>query len=142
MTTEKRILRDDNERRDWCQYLYRQPLPLRVAALDGDDRTLSQNALLHKWCTEIGHQMGESMDEVKARAKLEIGVPILCRDDPVFNGFYHHALKPLTYEQRLKSMTYVSVTSTMTVDQMREFMDTFEREYRSQGMVLTQPEAA
>jgi hypothetical protein len=138
--TEKRILRSIDDVRDWCNLLYQSQLPMRVAMLQGVDRTLDQNALVHKWFAEVAHQSGESASEVKARAKLDFGCPILCRDDPVFMGFFHHAISPLSRERQIKSMAYVSVTSDMTVKQMSEFMDEFERHHRAAGMVLTIPE--
>ena len=79
--------------------------------------------------------------DVKRRVKLDIGCDILCRDDPMFLGFFHHAIKPLTPEQRLKSMKFVDVTSAMTVKQMSEFLDVFERQHRAAGLSLTIPEA-
>ena len=138
----KSVLHTIDDVRTWCADLYKRPLPVTVAIRDGSDRTLNQNAIAHKWFTEVGQQMGEDMMEAKNRAKLDIGCVILCRDDPMFLGFFHHAIKPLTREQRLKSMNYVDVTSIMTVKQMTEFLDIFERQHRAAGLSLTIPEAA
>jgi len=137
----KTTCRNIDELRTFCSKLYAMPFPITVAVRDGTDRSLDQNALAHKWFSEVGHQMGESMDEVKARAKLDIGCIILCRDDPDFLAFCKQAFGGVDRETRLARMKYVPVTSIFTVQQMSEFMDTFERQHRAQGLHLTQPEA-
>jgi len=136
----RRVIRSIDDLRAWCSYLYTLTRPLRVAAIEGEDRSLDQNALAHKWFTEVGQQMGETVDEVKARAKLDIGTIILCRDDPEFLAFCKKALGHLGRKDRLEAMRYINVTSILTIGQMREFMDTFERMHRAEGLQLTHPD--
>ena len=139
--TIKRILHTVDDTREWCSYLYTLPFPVRVAALTGEeDRTKAQNRLIHEWFADVGNQTGESAKEVKLRAKLDIGCPILCRDDPEFSEFFDLGLKHLPYDKQRRSMKFVPVTSILTVRQMSEFMDQFEKEHRAQGLYLTIPE--
>lgn len=106
------------------------------------ERTLNQNGLAHKWFSEIGNQTGESADEVKDRAKLDIGCIILCRDDPDYLEFMRASMKDLGREERLKRMKFIPCTSLMNTKQKTEFLDTFERQHRAQGLQLTEPKGS
>lgn len=114
--------------------------PFTLSWKAGADRSLDQNALHWKWAGEAAHQLGDrTADDVQGRWKLEIGVPILRSEDDEFRAFYDAALKPKTYEEKLKAMKYVPVTSIMTVPQMSRFMDAVYRECQEQGIALTLP---
>jgi hypothetical protein len=115
--------------------------PFTLTWSKGEDRSLSQNALMWKWAGEAAGQLGDrSADEVQADWKLRHGVPILRAESHEFRAFYDEALKPRTYEQKLAAMAFVPVTSIMTVPQMVAFMDAVQRECLSQGIRLTDPE--
>lgn len=115
-------------------------LPITVSWVQGRDRSADQNALMWKWATEAGDQIGETADEVQRRWKLNHGVPILCEDSDEFRRFCRLALGRLFYEERLEAMRYVPVTSDMKVRQMVRFMDTVWRECGEQKIVLTNPD--
>ena len=119
-----------------------RPLMQQVLGRMVFERTTSQNSLLHKWFTEVGKQMGEGMDEVKARAKLDIGCAILRRDSVMFDGFFAKCIAELDRERQIKAMKYISVTSLMNTKQATEFADTFERIHRAEGYQLTIPKDA
>lgn len=118
------------------------PFAREVLARIRFKRTVDQNSLIYKWYSEIGKQMGETTDEVRCRAKLDIGCVILCRDDPVFDGFFKMTIEPLTRKRQLKAMRYISMTSVMNTKQATEYLDTFERIHRAEGYQLSVPEAA
>ena len=114
--------------------------PFTLSWKAGADRSLDQNNLHWKWAGEAAAQLGDrTADEVQGRWKLEIGVPILRSEDDDFRAFYDTALKPKTYEEKLKAMRFVPVTSIMTVPQMSKFMDAVYRECQEQGIALTVP---
>jgi hypothetical protein len=114
--------------------------PFTLSWKAGADRSLDQNALHWKWAGEAAAQLGDrTADEVQRTWKLEIGVPILRSEDDDFRAFYDTALKPKTYEEKLKAMRFVPVTSIMTVPQMSKFMDAVYRECQEQGIALTVP---
>ena len=65
-------------------YLAALPMPFTVNVREGKVRSLSQNALLHKWFGEIAAQTHSSADQVKRECKFYQGCPILMADDPRF----------------------------------------------------------
>jgi glutamate-1-semialdehyde aminotransferase len=89
----------------------------------------------------VSHQLGDqTADEVQREWKLTIGVPILRSENESFREFYDQALRPRTYEQKLAAMTFVPITSIMTVPQMSAFMDAVLRRCSENGILLTIPE--
>lgn len=114
-------------------------LPFTLTIREGKPRTLSQNAIFHKWMGEIAEQTGESADQVKRECKYYQGCPILMADNPAFVDFVGN-LSHLTTEQKIAAMDYVAVTSIMTTKQLGKMCDAVHRKYVEQGVVLTQPE--
>jgi len=102
-----------------------------------EKRTLDQNALAHKWFGIIAKEQGDTPLNIKNYCKLHYAVPILRAEDPVFNGFFKACIKDLTYEQQLKSMPYISVTSRMSTKQLRRCLDHIQKVYAEQGIILT-----
>jgi hypothetical protein len=121
---------------EWVEGL---PVPFTLTFKEGKVRTISQNALIHKWFGEIAKQTHSPIDEVKRECKLKQGCPILMADDPAFCAFLQH-LKNLTYEQKLEAMDYVSVTSAMTTKQLSQMGDAMRAKYLPQGIHMTDPE--
>lgn len=78
---------------------------------------------------------------MRAEFKLRHGVPILRREYPEFKETYDRVLKPLDYEDKIEAVRRLdlSVTRLMTTKQQSEYMESIEREYRSQGFNLTSP---
>ena len=116
------------------------PIPFTLTVKEGKVRTLSQNALLHKWFGEIAKQTHDTADQVKRECKFYQGCPILMADDPQFVAFLSN-LKNLTVEEKIAAMDYISVTSVMTTKQLSAMCDAVEAKYLPQGVRLTQPEA-
>ena len=137
----ERLIRTPYDLGLWFTFLSGRTLPMTVSCVEGLDRSSQQNRLMWKWASEVEQQQEqETSDEVQRRWKLDHGVPILCADDPAYRAFCRAALGDLTYEQRLKAMKYIPVSSEMKVRQMVKFMDTIWRECAEQGMVLTNPD--
>ena len=66
-----------------------------------------------------------------APCKLHFGVPILRAEDPDFREFYDAGMKSvLSYEQKLKAMRFVPVTSIMTQDQFDRYAHEVQDHYR------------
>ncbi|MGR3476650.1 MAG: hypothetical protein ACU0EX_03875 [Sulfitobacter sp.] len=112
--------------------------PFTLTMREGRVRSLSQNALLHKWFGEIARQTHSTADQVKRECKFYQGCPILMADDPQFVAFLSH-LKSLTIEQKIAAMDYISVTSVMNTKQLSAMCDAVEAKYLPQGIRLTQP---
>ena len=111
---------------------------LRVMWRVGKDRSLDQNALSHVWYEQIAKELRE--DDalgVKRWCKLHFGVPILRAEDPEFRAFYDAAIKPhLDYEQKLKAMDHVPVTSLMTKVQLNAYLRAMQEHYRKERSVI------
>ena len=100
-----------------------------------DIRNLDQSALAHRWFGIIAKEQGDTPENIKCFCKLEFGIPIL-RADPVFNGFYRKCIESLTYEQKLKAMKFISVTSIMSKSQLAHCLSDIQRAYAEQGIIL------
>lgn len=113
-------------REQWRKHHY-----LRVTVKTGKDRSLDQNAISHAWYEQIARELRE--DDalgVKRFCKLNYGVPILRAEDPEFRSLYDCAIKPhLTYEQKLKAMDYLPVTSLMTTTQLSAYLVAMQDAY-------------
>lgn len=135
-----RILSTPVELEGWITLLRSRKLPMTVTAKAGRDRSLDQNALQFLWAREAAEQRGDmTPEEVRCEWKLHYGVPIM-REEPWFQEIYDSAIKPLPYELKLKAMRFIAVTSEMRVPQMKEYLDTIQRECAEQGIRLTDPE--
>lgn len=121
---------------EWVEGL---PVPFTLTYREGKVRSLSQNALLHKWFGEIAKQTHSTADQVKRECKFYQGCPILMADDPQFVAFLSN-LKSLTIEQKIAAMDYISVTSVMNTKQLSAMCDAVEAKYLPQGVRLTRPE--
>ncbi|MEX3315721.1 hypothetical protein [Sulfitobacter sp. PS-8MA] len=121
---------------EWVEGL---PVPFTLTMREGKVRSLSQNALLHKWFGEIARQTHSTADQVKRECKFYQGCPILMADDPQFVAFLSN-LKNLTVEQKIAAMDYISVTSVMNTKQLSAMCDAVEAKYLPQGIRLSQPE--
>ena len=102
-----------------------------------EKRTLDQNALAHKWFGIIAKEQGDTPLEVKSTCKLNYAVPILRAENQEFNEFYENFAKGRNYEEQVKDLRYVSVTSIMNKKQLRRCLDHIQKVYAEQGIILT-----
>lgn len=116
-------------------YLEQRKRPFTVEVTDGRDRSAEQNRLSQKWYSEIAEQTGEGRDDVRARCKLEIGVPIMREASDKFRATYDRLIRPLDYADKLD----MPVTRLMNVGQMTEFMDAVFQRHAEFGIALTVP---
>jgi hypothetical protein len=133
--TLSRLLGDIREA--WQRHKY-----LRVTIKTGKDRSLDQNAISHVWYEQVANELRE--DDalgVKRFCKLHFGVPILRAEDAAFREFYDAGLKGLTYEQKIKAMDYLPVTSLMTTTQLSAYCVEMQDHFRARGVTLEFPEA-
>lgn len=136
-----KVVRTDADFDDLGKLLSGYKRPFTARWEQGTGRSLNQNDLQFKWAIETSLQLGDrSADEVRRDWKLRHGVPILRGEDDQFREFYDTSLKRLTFDQKLKAMHYVPVTSTMTVAQMTAYLNTVQQECLEQGIRLTNPD--
>lgn len=122
-------------------YLDGRKRPFTVDITEGRDRSTEQNRLAFKWYVEISDQTGEDREDVRARCKLEIGVPILRAEQEKFRATYDRLIRPLAYPEKLALIRDIElpVTSLMNVDQMSRYLDVVFRRHAEIGVVLTVP---
>lgn len=115
----------------------------RVVARFSFKRTLSQNALLHKWFGEIAKHFGDrTANEVKGECHRDIGLTIRLRDEQ-FNWVWQQTGAKLNREQQAKLLASgcLGLSSGMSTKTLSEYMNEIQRTYSMQGVRLTDPEA-
>jgi hypothetical protein len=136
-----RTVKNEDELTLLVTYLKGRKRPFTVDITEGRDRSSEQNRLAFKWYVEISDQTGEDREDVRARCKLEIGVPILREAQEKFRATYDRLVRPLSYSEKLELIrdTEMPVTSLMNVEQMSRYMDIVFRRHSEIGIVLTVP---
>jgi len=122
--------------------LGRIPLPFTVTVGPAGVRTLSQNALLHKWFGEVAKQRGDvDMLDVKGECHQKWGLAIK-RRCPQFAWIWAQTGAKLPHEKQCKLLASgnLNVSSSMTKPELSEYMDAMSREYRQRGFSLTDPD--
>ena len=122
-------------------YLDGRKRPFTVDITEGRDRSTEQNRLAFKWYVEISEQTGEDREDVRARCKLIIGLPILMEASDAFRDLCRRRIKPLTHSQRIELIRDfdIPITRLMNVDQMSRYLDIVFRRHAEIGVVLTIP---
>lgn len=122
------------------RFISRQRLPFRATVVDGRPRSYDQNKLYWQWSKDASSQRpGMSITDVQSEWKLLFGVPILVTENVAFAQAWM-AVEDCTHEQKLRLLAVIAVTSLMTVDQFRRFLDEVERYNIENGIELTDPE--
>ncbi len=111
-----------------------------INAKVGGDRSQDQNSISHCWYEQAGRELREyTALGHKSYCKLHHGVPILRAEDESFRAFYDVAIKRLTYEEKIKAMEYVPVTSIMTFPQFQQYLLAVQADYRLRNVALEFP---
>jgi hypothetical protein len=107
---------------DSIKNLYDKHKFLRITIKTGKDRSLDYNAISHVWYAQIANELKDD-DALgwKCHCKLHFGVPLLRAEDAEFRECYDSSIKFLSYEQKLKVMKYLPVTSIMTNEQFGKY---------------------
>ena len=110
---------------------------LRLTIRSNRGRSLVDNAHSWVWYREISDFLGDlTVEEAHCLCKLEYGVPILMGNNPDFAAFYIQTMERIPYEDRLKAIKYLSITSVMTDDEMGEYLRDIKRAFSQQGLIL------
>ena len=116
---------------------------LRLNVKKGVDRSLSQNAISHVRYAQIARELREENTMGwRCYCKLHHGVPILRAEDTDFREFYDGSLKLLPYEKKLQAMKFVPVTSIMTTEQLSNYLEEVQQDFRGRGVMLEFPKDA
>lgn len=120
---------------------YREYKFIRLSKKKGMNRSIPQNSIAHAWYNDIATQTADTPENVKCECKLRFGVPILRAEDPDFREMYDTSiLRNLSYEQKLKAMRYIPVTSNMTKPQLSRYLEHIQQSYAQQGVVVSFPD--
>lgn len=115
----------------------------RVVITDAkEQRTTQQNRTLHMWFGEVAKQKAD-LDalEVKGMCHRQWGLTIKLRC-PQFSWIWERTGVHLTYEKQCKLLAsgVLNVSSSMSVDELSEYMEAMSRHFRSDGVYLTDPD--
>lgn len=117
---------------------YREYKFIRLSKKKGMNRSIPQNSIAHAWYNDIATQTADTPENVKCECKLRFGVPILRAEDPDFREMYDASiLRSLSYEQKLRAMRYIPITSNMTKPQLSRYLEHIQMSYAQQGVVVT-----
>lgn len=110
------------------------------------NRSAEQNSLYWKWLTIIGDALGESKEDVHEQMKEKFLINIYERDNPDFaemiqslRAVYKQGMKTEAMALR-KRIVALTSTTTATVAQMTEYLESIERHAVSLGIRLPAPE--
>ena len=123
-------------------YVVGLSLPFTITIGSGKSRTVSQNALLHKWYGEVARHLGDrDMIHVKGECHHKYGLPIKRRCEQ-FAWVWKQTGEKLTYEQQCKYLAsgVLNISSSMNVTELTEYMTAMKNDYAEQGVYLTDPE--
>lgn len=115
-----------------------KPYTIKVS-IDDETRNNKQNRLSFFWYRFLGKETGHGEEYERRMCKLTYGIPILL-EDADFNAFYAEAIAPMDYEKQLMAMSYVPVTSLMTVRQFAHYLTAIDMYCAERGITLPRPE--
>ena len=95
---------------------------LRVK-IERESRTLKQNAWTFQAYKMLEAQGDQTASEYRNYAKYHFGLAIRAAKEPEFAEILKPMLLNLCYEDRLKAMSFVDVTSTFDVEQMISYIN-------------------
>lgn len=93
-------------------------------------RSELQNALSFAWYAELANNLKEdTASGYRCFCKLHFGIGIMRADDEEFRKVYDTVIKKLSYEEKLKIMAILPVTSLMNTKQLTEYLDLMKAHY-------------
>jgi hypothetical protein len=109
---------------------------LRISIIPGLDRSLDQNSMLFELYTHIADWFyGRDISLARAECKLDIGLPILRRDDPSLNDLCARSIDLLPREDQLAFISTMSITSDMSRGQATECINRIMDTYSERGLL-------
>ena len=99
-------------------------------------RSNEQNAKYWAWCGQVEKEQGMNPGDAHRLHKWQFGLAILTRKHPEHRVRLLDMLRAMGYEDRLKAMDLITCSSQFNTAEMQEFMDTVQRHWAEQGIVL------
>lgn len=117
--------------------------PKRVNIVDwSEKRGLSANNLSHVWYKQIADHSALTEPEAKSYCKMEFGISIILeRGDDDYKDTLAYILDSVnfnhqSFENKVKLMSGIAITSKFTTKEMSQYMDSIQRFYGMQGINL------
>ncbi len=131
MATIKKTVNSRQSLLDCCLELvtfWEQNKYINVQA--NDKRSLDQNSAIRMCYKQIFESRDDmTLIDVERDCKLRFGVPIRRANDPIDEWIYSEILPKLDYERQLKIMDTFAVTSKMSTEECRQYIDIMMIEY-------------
>lgn len=118
---------------------YEHPWMVEVKPWSEKRRT-KQNALSWIWYNELAELIGDSAEDQHNYCKLTYGAPILAGVNQEFADFYENTLLMMPYEVRLEMISFIPVTSLLTVKKFAEYLTKMEQQSAIAGHILSKPD--
>lgn len=110
--------------------LYKAKPYLEIKISQEKTRSLSLNAVLHRWCTQVAVEEKEYADShVKCLVKHYFFMPILRGEDEEYNALCEKFVDPYTYEEQVEIMRLWPVTRLMKSKAMLRGMEAVQAHY-------------
>lgn len=121
-----------------------KPIVVRIDTQD-EKRSLAQNRLYWKWCTQAADAWGNEKEGVHYDFKRRFLLKIYYRDDASFAAMCDSikAVKEFdlqAYDNIAKEVTSLTSTTKATTEQMTEYLDDIYKFCYSQGLLLQVPD--
>lgn len=100
-------------------------------------RSTKQRRLGGKWYTEIAKQTYQGTKEVERYCKLKFGIPILVREREGFSELWERQADDLSYENQLRVMDFLKVTSLLSPKQNAEYLRLIQEHFEGNGIFLS-----
>lgn len=100
-------------------------------------RTLKQNAWINKAYAMLADKRNKgdmTIVEYRRYCKFALGLPILFKDDPENAQIWRKMFSGLSYEDKLKSMDMMPVTSLFSPEQGAEYIEAIIIEYQGRRL--------
>lgn len=115
----------------WDDYKY---ISVKIIARK---RSIDQNALQFHWYKEMEDQGDMKSSEYRNYCKYHFGMAIRAEEDEFFANTMRDLMRRHTYEDRIKMMSFIDVTSTFSSKQMTRYLDEVESHFNEKGFILT-----
>jgi len=123
--------------------VYKEHGYAEVSITHDKSRSNPQNDISFAWYEQLARENREyDVNGWRSFCKLHFGVPILRSEDAEFRQFYDNAIRErFTYEDKIKMMSYLPVTSLMKVKQFSAYLEAMQEYFMGKyGIKLEFPE--
>lgn len=103
-------------------------------------RSIVSNALQFHWYSELQAQGDKTAQEYRNYCKYHFGCAIRASKDDFFANTMRDIFKKYVYEDRLKMMDFIDITSTFDRKQMTQYLNEIKNHFIPQEFVLTNSE--